>query len=84
MIQWLRLRTSNAGNMGSISGQGTKIPHTLLPKKKKKVHIVGDVTKEIFSTLRMYKYLGEKQKCSRIEVPRSLPILGTVKNMVSR
>ena len=62
MVQWLRLRTSNAGHMGSISSQGTKIPHALLPKKKKK-SIVGDVTKGLFSTLRMYKYLGEKQKC---------------------
>ena len=27
VVQWLRLRTSNAGDVGSISGQGTKIPH---------------------------------------------------------
>ena len=26
-VQWLRLHTSNAGAMGSIPGQGTKIPH---------------------------------------------------------
>ena len=27
MVQWLRLPTSNAGDVGSIPGQGTKIPH---------------------------------------------------------
>ena len=26
-VQWLRLCTPNAGGMGSIPGQGTKIPH---------------------------------------------------------
>ena len=26
-VQWLRLRASTAGGMGSISGWGTKIPH---------------------------------------------------------
>ena len=28
---------SNAGGMGSIFGQGTKIPHALRSKKKKKI-----------------------------------------------
>ena len=36
MLQWLRLCTSNAGGMGSIPGQGTKIAHASQPKKKKK------------------------------------------------
>ena len=27
VVQWLRLPTSNAGNVGSILGQGTKILH---------------------------------------------------------
>ena len=26
-VQWLRLHISNAGDTGSIPGQGTKIPH---------------------------------------------------------
>ena len=26
-VQWLRLRTSNAGDVSLIPGQGTKIPH---------------------------------------------------------
>ena len=26
-VQWLRLRASNTGGMGTIPGQGTKIPH---------------------------------------------------------
>ena len=36
MVQWLRLRTSNAGGAGSIPGQGTKVPHATQPKKKNK------------------------------------------------
>ena len=32
-IQWLRFCASNAGGMGSIPGQGTKIPHATGPKK---------------------------------------------------
>ena len=36
MVQWLRLHTFNAGNMGLIPGQGTKIPHvTWLGKNNK-------------------------------------------------
>ena len=27
VVQWLRLCTSNAGGMGLIPGQGTKVPH---------------------------------------------------------
>ena len=27
VVQWLRLRGSNAGGVGSIPGWGTKIPH---------------------------------------------------------
>ena len=34
--QWLRLHASNAGGMGSSPGQGTKIPHPMWQKKKKK------------------------------------------------
>ena len=36
MVQWLRLHASNAGYAGLIPGQGTKIPHAVWPKKKKK------------------------------------------------
>ena len=36
MVQWLGLRTSNAGGMGSIPGRGTKIPHAAWRGKKKK------------------------------------------------
>ena len=34
-VQWLRLCTSNAGGMGSIPGQGTKIPHAAWCSQKK-------------------------------------------------
>jgi len=30
-VQWLRLHTSNAGVLGLIPGQGTKIPHAVKP-----------------------------------------------------
>ena len=29
MVQWLKLCPFNAGSMGSIPGQGTKIPHAV-------------------------------------------------------
>ena len=29
MVQWLRLHASNARGMGSVPGQGTKIPHAM-------------------------------------------------------
>ena len=35
-IQWSRLLGSNAGGSGSFPGQGTKIPHAVQSKKKKK------------------------------------------------
>ena len=28
MLQWIRLRASTAEGVGSVPGQGTKIPHT--------------------------------------------------------
>ena len=36
VVQWLRLCTSTAGDLRSIPGQGTKIPHTLQHGQKKK------------------------------------------------
>ena len=45
VIQWLRLRTANAGGLGSIPGQGTR-SHMLqlrvhmLQLKKKKFHML--------------------------------------------
>ena len=52
VVQWLRLQAFTAGGVGSITGQGTMIPHPLPPtshqkkenslnKKKKKL---SDVT----------------------------------------
>ena len=35
-VQWLRLRTSNAGGAGSIPGQGTKISRATQRSQKKK------------------------------------------------
>ena len=36
VVQWLRFHTSNAGVMGSIPAQGTKIPHGTWHSKIKK------------------------------------------------
>ena len=37
VVHWLRLHVSNAGDVGSIPGQGTKVPHaTVLAKRLKK------------------------------------------------
>jgi len=34
-VQWLRLCASSTGDVGSILGLGTKVPHAVQPKKKK-------------------------------------------------
>ena len=41
MVQWLRLHASNAGALGSIRGQETKITYTpwCSQKKKKKIQL---------------------------------------------
>ena len=36
MIQWLRLHAPNAGGMGSILGQETKVLHAMQCSQKKK------------------------------------------------
>ena len=36
MVQWLRLRASTAGVMGSIPGGGIKIPHAVNHSQKTK------------------------------------------------
>ena len=41
VVQWLRLHASNAGGMGLIPGQGTKIPHaTLFSQKNLKTIVI--------------------------------------------
>ena len=47
VVQWLRFCTSNAGDEGSIPGQGTKIPHALWPKRKKKKNQGGNQKSKI-------------------------------------
>ena len=38
VVQWLRFCAPSAGGMGSIPGQGTKIPHAAAKKKPPKKH----------------------------------------------
>ena len=41
-MQWLRLRASNAGVMGSIPGRGTQDPQAMwCGKKKKKISFIS-------------------------------------------
>ena len=35
VVQWLRLCFPNAGGLGSVPCQGTKIPHVILHSQKK-------------------------------------------------
>ena len=42
LVQWLTLCASNTGDMGSLSGQGTKIPHTMWSSQKKKLTLATD------------------------------------------
>ena len=39
MVQWLRLSAANAGGVGFISGQGSKIPHAMWPKRLKYIYV---------------------------------------------
>ena len=36
MVLWLRLHASNAGDVGLIPGQGTKVPHSVAKNTKRK------------------------------------------------
>ena len=36
MVQWLTVRASNAGGIGSIPGRGSRSPHAARGSKKKK------------------------------------------------
>ena len=52
MVPWLRLYTSTAGGLCSISGQGTKILHALWYGQKIKIkEIVGQKIQEILAIL---------------------------------
>ena len=54
IVQWLRLRPSNAGGTGSIPGQGTKIPHAVSAAIKKKER------KSLISEMRKYRNKGNQ------------------------
>ena len=41
VVQWLRLCASNTGDVGLISGQGTKMPHAGWYSKKKNKNLVA-------------------------------------------
>ena len=37
VVQWLRLHASSAGDIGSVSGQGTRMTPAAQPKKKEEI-----------------------------------------------
>ena len=46
VVQWLRLCTPKAEDMGSVTGQGTKIPHAARYGQKKKIPCLLHHTRE--------------------------------------
>ena len=42
-VQWIRLCASNAGGVGSISGQGTKIPYALWHSQKRTKEKISNI-----------------------------------------
>ena len=42
LVQWLRLHMFNAGDEGSVTGWGTKIPHAVQTKNKNKTDCDDD------------------------------------------
>ena len=65
VVQWLRLHPSNAGNVGSIPGRETKIPHaTWHVQKKEKDSQVIHVYSHIWEAMLKKERLGPvRDKC---------------------
>ena len=60
-VQWLRILPSTAGSVGSVPGQGTKIPHATCMAKKKKISTISlDDTK--CGKFQLYKQTRDAQK----------------------
>ena len=49
--QWLRLRTSSTGGMGSIPGLGTKIPYAMWHGQKKEILVIISVVVVVIITI---------------------------------
>ena len=58
MVQLLRFLDSNAGDMGSIFGQGAKMLRGMIKKKKKKAEKVNSAGREHC----MFTFLWKKEK----------------------
>ena len=48
MVQWLRLHASSAGDMSSMPGWGTKIPHATWPGQKKKIQLMNNMENYLY------------------------------------
>ena len=72
VIQWLRLCISNAGGVGLILSQGTKIPHAELCSQKKSKQ--ASKNRQIFSVIRRKKskvlwiFLNHEPKVNRQKI----------------
>ena len=49
VVQWLRLHTPNAGGLGLMPGQGTKISHCCVAEKRRKLFSNCLVLKKSYS-----------------------------------
>ena len=56
-VQWLRLLASRTEDLGSIPGQGTRVPQVVRPTKKKKKRL--PLRDERYIGLRIHHTLGK-------------------------
>ena len=61
MVLWLRLHASSAAGVGSIPGQGTKIPHAMQHSQKRKKEIAFGSGPVVHPTTHLCKFLGPHQ-----------------------
>ena len=65
MVQWLRLHAPNAGDMGSIPGQGTKIQHvTQCSQGEKKISLL--ILKALFLSILASNHTDKKYQVNLI------------------
>ena len=62
MVQWLRFCTLTAKGLGSIPGQGTKIPQAVWPKTRKK----KKKKKKKTQSIELKANLWNERKCLQI------------------
>ena len=69
MVQWLRLHASNAGGMGSLPSQGTKIPRATWQKNQQQKQ--NNIEQEKPPKLCDYIYIKVQEQKEQIYEDRS-------------